>query len=442
RPAGLVTSDWSRGCEATARADRSRPVRRTRRRSTGDPGSDRASVRLQACDSPVRCMARLRCRRITGSDGNFNDKSVARPSAISRCHRKDIMRIGIIALLHESNTFSPQPTTIERFQENVLLEGEPIRTALADTHHEVGGFFGGLAAGGADAAPLFAARALPSGTIDRRAFDELLGRMWQTLDGAGHLDGVLVAPHGATVSQDWADADGHWLQQLRRRVGTDMPIIGTLDPHANLSPAMVNSCHALLAYRTNPHLDQRQRGEQAAALMLGTVRGEIRPTMAALFPPLAISIDRPCTDETPLSELCRFADVQCQQPEVLTNSVFFGFPYADVAEMGAAAIVVTNDDAPAAQRLVRELAGRMWDQRQQFAGVYTGVEEALDEAGALAGPVCLLDMGDNVGGGSSADGTGILAALARRQMGPAFVCLYDPQAVAACEQISPGSRLS
>jgi microcystin degradation protein MlrC len=352
------------------------------------------------------------------------------------------MRIGIIALLHESNTFSPQPTTIEQFRENTLLEGEAIRDALADTHHEIGGFFGGLQKLGAEAVPLFAARALPSGTIGRDTFAELLQRLWQTLDGAGELDGLLVAPHGATVSEEWPDADGHWLQQLRRRVGSDMPIVGTLDPHANLSPAMVTSCHALLAYRTNPHLDQRRRGEEAADLIVRTVRGEIQPTMAAMFPPLAISIDRQCTDEPPLEELCRFADDQRQRPGVLTNSVFLGFPYADVGEMGSAAIVVTDNDPSAAERLVRELAGRMWELRRQFAGVYTGVEEALDQVAALTGPVCLLDMGDNVGGGSSADGTEMLAALARRQTGPTFVCLYDPQAVAACEQAGAGRTLS
>jgi microcystin degradation protein MlrC len=352
------------------------------------------------------------------------------------------MRIGIIALLHESNTFSSQPTTIERFRENVLLEGEAIRTTLADTHHEVGGYFGGLQKLGAEAVPLFAARALPSGTIGSETFAELLDRMWQSLDRAGHLDGLLVAPHGATVCEEWPDADGHWLQQLRRRVGSEMPIIGTLDPHANLSSAMVSSCHALLAYRTNPHLDQRQRGEEAADLIVRTVRGEIHPTMAAQFPPLAISIDRQCTDDPPLEALCRFADDQRQRPGVLTNSVFLGFPYADVAEMGSAAVVVTDNDSVQAERLVRELAGRMWDRRQQFAGNYTRVEEALDQVESLSGPVCLLDMGDNVGGGSSADGTEILATLAQRRMGPAFVCLQDPQAVAACEQAGAGSRLS
>ncbi|MCA9090918.1 MAG: M81 family metallopeptidase, partial [Planctomycetaceae bacterium] len=121
------------------------------------------------------------------------------------------MRIGLIAFLHESNTFSHQPTTLESFRQNLLLTGEPIRAALANAHHEMGGFFAGLAAAGVEAVPLFAARALPSGTIAATDFDSLMRMMLDAVRGAGTLDGILVAPHGATVSEPFPDADGHWL---------------------------------------------------------------------------------------------------------------------------------------------------------------------------------------------------------------------------------------
>ena len=102
------------------------------------------------------------------------------------------MQIGVIALLHESNTFLSQPTTLDSFRENVLLTGEPIRAALASSHHEVGGFFAGLAEADADAVPLFAARALPSGTVAADAFAELVSRLLATVNAAGNLDGILV----------------------------------------------------------------------------------------------------------------------------------------------------------------------------------------------------------------------------------------------------------
>src|SRR5437764_10909200 len=155
------------------------------------------------------------------------------------------------------------------------------------------------------------------------------------LDQAGKLDGVLVAPHGATVSQTYQDVDGHWLSELRRRVGPDVPIIGTLDPHANLSPAMVKAATALIAYRTNPHLDQRARGIDAARMMIDTVRGKLRPTMAAAFPPLAINIEKQHTAEEPCLSAYRFAAEQLNHEKLLMNSIVLVLPYAAVAGMGS-----------------------------------------------------------------------------------------------------------
>ncbi|MCA9053259.1 MAG: M81 family metallopeptidase [Planctomycetaceae bacterium] len=351
------------------------------------------------------------------------------------------MRIGIIALLHESNTFSHQPTTLESFRQSLLLSGEPIRAALANAHHEVGGFFAGLEESGVESAPIFAARALPSGPITAETFDCLQQQMLTTLEAAGTLDGLLVAPHGATVSENLPDADGRWLSILRSAVGPSVPMIGTLDAHANLSPQMVAACDALVAYRTNPHLDQRARGIDAARLMVRTVRGEIRPTMSAVMPPLAISIDRQCTDEPHLQPLYEAADAQLSQPGVLSNSILLGFPYADVAEMGSAVIVVTDGDRDLARKLSRELAEAMWEMRDRFVGEFISAEEALDRCLTMNGPICLLDMGDNVGGGSAADGTELLGAIHHQQISPSFGCVYDPEAVTACERAGPEARI-
>ena len=352
------------------------------------------------------------------------------------------MRIGVIALLHESNTFLAELTPVESFRQNLLLTGDSIRSALADAHHEVGGFFAGLAAAGAEAVPLFAARALPSGRIASDAFDELVERLLATVRAAEQLDGILVAPHGATVSEHYPDADGYWLHRLRELVGPDLPIIGTLDPHANLSELMVDSCDALVAYRSNPHLDQRERGVEAAQLMIGTVRREIRPRMAACFPPLAISIERQCTDEPHLRPLYEFADEQRSDDRALSNSILLGFPYSDVEEMGSATIVVTDDDQDLARSLAKQLGLRMWNMRADLHGEFVSVKQALDECATASGRVCLLDMGDNVGGGSSADGTELLAEIHGRSIEDAFGCLFDPESVAACDVAGPGTRLS
>jgi len=368
------------------------------------------------------------------------------------------VRIGIIALLQESNTFLHEPTTLRRFEEDLLLVGEAIRRELAPAHHEIGGFFAGLDEEGAEAVPLFAARALPFGIVTAEAFDRLLEMMFRQLDQAGPLDGLLVAPHGATVSERYPDADGHWLRCLRQRVGPAMPILGTLDPHANLTQRMVDSTDALIAYRTNPHIDQRQRGVEAADLLVRTLRGEVRPTQAATFPPLAINIECQFTSAAPCVQLYQQADAMLERPGVLSNSILLGFPYADVAEMGSSVLVVTDNDRSGAQRLADELGQAMWSMRHQFVGKLLSIAAAIEQARTLPGPVCLLDMGDNVGGGSTGDGTLLAQALldqapTSRRVYPggktaginpaareSFVCLHDPEAVQRAEALGQGGR--
>jgi microcystin degradation protein MlrC len=357
------------------------------------------------------------------------------------------MRIGILALLHESNSFVTQPTTLERFREDLYLQGPEIADRLANSHHEVGGFFEGLRRANdsspVTAVPLVAFRATPSGPITADAFDHLLGRVVRSIEQSGPLDGLLIAAHGAAVTEADPDADGFWLAKVREIVGKETPIVGTLDPHANLSPAMVDACDALIAYRTNPHLDQRQRGDDAAGLIIAALRGEVRPRMSAAYPPMVINIERQCTSEPHLRAIYEIAERQLSRPGVLSNSILLGFPYADVAEMGAATIAISDDDPALAEELSGELADALWSARDTMVGRLIEVDQALDRCEAVAPKrVCLLDMGDNVGGGSAADGTVIAKALHHRKLGPSFICLYDPGGVERCHQAGVGNTVS
>jgi microcystin degradation protein MlrC len=383
------------------------------------------------------------------------------------------MRVGIIAFMHESNTFIEARTTLAHFEQDLLCEGEEVRRRMEGTHHEVGGFFEGLAKEGVEAVPIFAARALPHGPLTANCFETLVGRMHAALANAGPLDGLLVAPHGAMVCDSHPDGDGEWLSRLRAKVGPKMPIIGTLDLHANLSGQMVRGCNALIAYRTNPHIDQRERGIDAAQLMARTLRGEFRPVMAAALPPMAVNIERQRTSRVPCLTIYTFADI-LGKVRRWKNGLLLGFPYADVVEMGAAVVAIEEDSA-AAREHVTQLAQRWWESRERYRGELVSVEEAISRAmtiverglvpiryadhqeqygengeplamvlpwgsGPGPGPICMLDMGDNVGGGSPADGTVLLHALARTRI-VSFVCLYDPEACKQAQQAGMAARL-
>ena len=352
------------------------------------------------------------------------------------------MRVGIISLAHESNTFATKPTTLEDFRASRLLIGSAARANTQWGNHEVGGFVDGLTREKIDPVPIFIAWSLPGGTITADTYRFLLDGMLGALADAGPLDGLLVAPHGAGVSEAARDLDGHWLHAVRSQAGSKMPIIGTLDPHANLSAAMVEATDAFTAYRTNPHLDQRDRGFEAAGLMARTLRGEIRPVQAAMMPPMFINIERQHTNEPPCSILQATAREIGSRKGMLSTSVILGFPYADVAEMGSAVIAVADGDANLAAAAAEELGGAIWQNRDDFVGRLTGPGEALERAKSMPAPVCLLDMGDNVGGGAPGDGTVLAHLLHRADIGKSFVCLYDPVAATRAMDAGIGASLT
>lgn len=358
------------------------------------------------------------------------------------------MRVGIIALIQESNTFISKQTDLALFQQELLVTGEAMRATFAGTPHEVGGMLQALEEANVEIVPIFAARAMPYGTITADASHALVNQLLAELKKALPLDGLLVAPHGATVGVPFPDFDGHWLSEVRKVVGPTMPIIGTLDPHGNLSPLMVDSCNALLAYRTNPHLDQKARGIDAGRMIVRTIRKEQNPTMVAKFLPMAINIEKQCTSEEPCLSVLRLADEMQDDERVLSNSFMLSFPYADVAEMGSAVITVTDGDPKLAEELSSTLANFIWAKREEFLGHMIDIPTALAQGkewlsaqdSAAGKCVCLLDMGDNVGGGSPGDATLLVQALIDAREPRTLALLFDPAVAKQAETLGIGGR--
>ena len=352
------------------------------------------------------------------------------------------MRIGIIGIAHESNSFISLPTTLESFRQVALLTGEDVRQEYAAAHHELGGFFQGLDQAGVEAVPILMANAMPSGPVSADTLETILEMMWQELDRVGQLDGLLLGPHGAAVSEDHPDMDGYWLSLVRERCGADFPIVATIDPHANLSQAIVDACHATVAYRSNPHFDQRQRGLEACSLLMSHLHGQVQLTQAAVFPPVSINIERQHTTQEPCLSMYQFADKLLERERVLSNSIVLGFPYADVVEMGSSFIAVTNNDPPLAHQIAAEMSDYLMTHRDQFVPEFISLDQAVEQASHSEGPVCLLDVGDNVGGGSAADGTWIAHAIHTRGGPRSLVCINDPEAVNLARQAGTNAQLS
>jgi microcystin degradation protein MlrC len=344
-------------------------------------------------------------------------------------------RIGIAGFLHESNTFLRVPTTYDLFEQASLARGGDVLKCWTGKHHELGGFIDGAAEFGFDPVPLMATYATPSGALTSDTFDRIAGELIETLKRAMPLDGLLLALHGATVADNYLDADGEVLRRVRETLGPDVPLINTLDLHANVSKKMIQHATATVAYRSCPHLDQRERGREAARIMSRTLAGEIKPVQWLETPPLVINMGKQHTKVAPAKDLYEDVEAVTRWPGIISGSIAMGFYFADVAEMGASFFAVADGDVNLAREAARWMAGRAWARREELQAELPSVEEAVRRAGnGNKPPVVLMDVGDNVGGGSPGDSTVILAEIERQNISNALVILYDPQAASACAQ--------
>lgn len=342
-------------------------------------------------------------------------------------------RVGVLGFLHESNTFLDAPTTYELFASTSMTRGRALLDRWQGAHHELGGFLAGAAEAGLSIEPCMATYAVPGGAIPTAGYERLCEELLNSVRQAPPLDGLLVALHGATVSESFPDADGEFLRRLRGLVGSDLPVIVTLDLHANVSRQMVALSTATIIYRSNPHLDQQARGKEAALLMGRVLRGEVYPVQALETPPMLVEIACQYTSVAPALGLYDDLREVLTWPGILSASVAMGFYYADVRETGVGFIAVADGDAALAKKAARWMADRAWARREEFLGNLPGTEEAVRNAAqSLRKPVVLMDVGDNTGGGSPADSTILFAEILRQGASNALVVLYDPAAVEAC----------
>ena len=225
------------------------------------------------------------------------------------------MRIATLGLSHESNTYAPVSATLERWLAADPIESDELVAEFAESEATLGGYLELASEPDIEMVPLTFFRLTPMGAITAAAFETLVARLLAGLEQHGPWDAVLLALHGAAVSEEYRDADGEIVRRVRDLVGPDVAIGVSLDMHANLSQAMVEHATIVNTYMTNPHLDARPRARLAADLIVRTVRREIQPVMSLEMPPVAVNILRQGTSDPPMRELVAFAHEQAARPE-------------------------------------------------------------------------------------------------------------------------------
>jgi microcystin degradation protein MlrC len=352
------------------------------------------------------------------------------------------MRVVIAMMKHETNTFSPVPTPLERFAVGgpEPYAGRAAYDAFKGTQSAVAAFIDLAEAAGAEIEIPIAASAWPSGPVH----DDAYRRMSEAICGAAAkgCDAILLDLHGAMVTQSLEDGEGALLARLRE-IAPKTPIAVALDMHTNLYPAMVENADVLAGYQTYPHVDVYETGLRAGRPLFAMLKGAARPVMAWGQRPMLPHVMRQGTDDFPNREIQARARQMEESGEALAATLFVGFPHADIREAGLSAVVVTDGDAKKAGRLRDELLDMAWREREAFVYRIEPLEESLRRAKAVTeGPVILLDHYDNCASGGTMDTMAVLGAILREGLDDvAAFAVHDPDAVRQMIAAGVGAEL-
>ena len=346
----------------------------------------------------------------------------------------NVARIAIGGFMHETNTFAVQPATYQDFERHDawpgLSRGQALIQNLRDLNIPSGGFIAEAEHDDHVLVPLLWCSAEPSAQVTRDAYERIADMLCSDLALAGALDAVYLDLHGAMVSEHLDDGEGELIARVRSVVGDTLPIVVSLDLHANITDAMLQHASAITVYRTYPHIDMADTGRRAYALTRVLLEGQ-RLSAASRRGEFLIPLQAQCTDLCPADRLYQTVS-DLSGRDVASADLALGFPPADIAECGA--VVLTYDPDPRrAQRAADRIALELERAEAAFDDAMLKPPDAIARAlaGNGPGPTVLADAQDNPGAGASADATGIITALVAARARRAVIgALHDPDAAA------------
>jgi microcystin degradation protein MlrC len=357
-------------------------------------------------------------------------------------------RIATGGFLHETNTFAPTKADYDAFMHGsgrpTIADAANVLTTMRNINAGQAGFIDIAEAKGWEVVPTIACYASPSAHVTEDAFERIVGVMVDRIKAAGKLDGVYLDLHGAMVSEHYDDGEGEILARVRKVIGPSVPLVASLDLHANVTPQMMDNADALIAYRKYPHTDMADTGRAAAEHMALLLDGQC---FAKAFRqlPFLIPISWQCTNDQPAKGIYETLATY-QSDAVPTLSFAPGFPAADFVHCGPSVFAYgkTQADADAAADAIAALvAGHENDFAGQIYSPDDGVRKAMELAKNAAKPIVIADTQDNPGAGGDSDTTGMLRALVRnRAQRAAIGMIYDPGAALAAHAAGTGATVT
>jgi microcystin degradation protein MlrC len=339
--------------------------------------------------------------------------------------------------MHETNTFSIVKTDMALWRRRDFHTENEIPAIFRGTRSALGATFEAADKYGWTLVHPVSANANPSGIVTDDAFEAIGGMILAAAERYDRIDGVLFHLHGAMVTDSHEDGEGELLERLRRSLGPEVPVVVTLDLHANVTQKMADNASALIAFRTYPHIDMYERAWQGAELLQRAMQGEIRPRTVIARRPMLHGLDWGRTQQGPMAELIARGEALEQAGEVLAVSICAGFALANIHDVGPS-VTVTIDQlhgkTAASQAIAEDFMNHAWAQRDYTTVHMLGVAEAVArcrEGKAGDKPLVVADFTDNPGGGGYGDATAFLKGLVDAGIERvAFHAICDPDAVA------------
>jgi microcystin degradation protein MlrC len=329
------------------------------------------------------------------------------------------LKIALIEIQQETNSFSPLLTTLKDFECLFLKYGEDILSEAKISKFQVGGFYKAMMEYGRDSVeivPVLCAWAQSGGPLSIETYVHFKQVIQTVLNQHPDLSGIWLSLHGAMGVENMNDPEGDLLQWLRQRVGHEIPIGVPLDLHANITQRMVNNATFITAYRTNPHRDHFQTGYKSAKILIDTVLGRVKPTMAFRKMRLLKGGGYNIDFLQPMRSIFRKMRQMEQLSGVLSVANFPCHIWLDEPELGWSTIAVTNNDQILAERLAHDLANLNWGVRKIYHPQLDTPESAIVKVNQakirrLLGPAVLCDVSDVVSAGAPGENTHIIRAI-------------------------------
>ena len=360
----------------------------------------------------------------------------------------------IAGFQHETNTFAPSLADWEAFNRGdafpAYIRGEAMQTQFTGVNIPVGGFIDAAKRHGWQLWPSVWAGASPSSYVTRDAFERIATDLLQDLKQAlsQGIDAVYLDLHGAAVAEHADDAEGELLARVRALIGENMPLVASLDLHANVTQRMLATADALVAYRTYPHIDMAETGERAAELLQRRMRLGRREALTVHRLPYLISLNAQSTWLQPAKDIyAAIDDIDKAHHSVL--SFCMGFAAADFEECAPVLWAYAGEahQAQAAADALHQLAAPPAQWRIDFLEAREAVAQALALAAQHTRPVLIADTQDNPGAGGDSNTTGMLHALLQQGAGQRFPgavalgLMYHPEVAAKAYAAGVGALI-